>query len=270
MSKKECKPTQLTKILIAGCTHEPYVDVGLWTAFCDFAKSFKPDVFVRNGDIFDFYGISRFSQDPKRADSMAAERDIFIEHEEMIQKALPKQCVCIANKGNHEDRVCKYVLRRPDVMEFMKRFGMEWPTWYSFLQLNRWGYDCRDSEGVRLPRIMFGDLAVWHGVQCNKYSVAANVAKMGNNACNHTHRCRSWSSVVGGKNRYGFEMGHMADIKVAHDYIEDQEDWQQGFGVLHFDDVTGCFDVQVVTVKDVEGTNMHQFSYGGSYWRWGK
>jgi hypothetical protein len=240
----------------------------LWTAFCDFAKVFRPDVFLRNGDIFDFYGISRFNHDQKRADNMAGERDAFIEHEEMIQKALPKRCICIANKGNHEDRVYKYITRRPDTVEFMKRFGMEWPTWYSFLQLDKGGYDCRYSEGVRLPRVMFGDLAVWHGQQSNKYSVAANVAKMGNNACNHTHRCRSWSSVVGGGNRYGYEMGHMADVKVAHDYIEDQEDWQQGFGVLHYDDANGYFDLEVVTVKTTDKMRKHRFSYGGDIWEW--
>jgi len=257
---------KLKTALICGCTHDPYLDEGLWGAFCNFAKLLKPDVFHRNGDIFDFYQISRFSKDLERADAMAEDREVFFHHEEMIGKVLPKATIKIASKGNHEDRVYKHILYSPDVRASMTNFGMELPTWDSFLQLDKFGYDVRDSEGIRLPRVMYGDLAVWHGKKYSQYAVAHNVRKMGHNACNHTHRARSWACVVGGHNMYGYEMGHMADPRLATDYIEDEEDWQQAFGVVNFDD-GGYFDVDVVLVKDA-GMGKRRFSYKSDYWEW--
>jgi hypothetical protein len=152
----------------------------------------------------------------------------------------------------------------------MKNFDMAVPTWDGFLHLTRRGYDVRELTGVKLPRVGYGDLTVWHGKKSNKYAVSHNVARMGHNACHHTHRARAWACRVGGVNMYGYELGHMGDERLAQDYIEDEEDWQQAFGVVYFDDTTGYFDVDVVMVHDVPETPKRRFSYKSDYWEWGR
>jgi len=265
--KRKPAPKGLNIALIVGCSHDPYVDKGLWAAICDFAHILKPNVFHRNGDMFDFYQKSRFDKDPDREDTMAKDREVFFEHDDMMQKALPRDVTKIASEGNHEDRVYKYFIHHPEVRKCMKNLGMTVPTWDSFLHLGKRGYDVRATEGVRLPRVTYGDLTVWHGKKSTKYAVAHNVARMGNNACNHTHRARTWPCRVGGANMVGYELGHVADERLATDYIEDEEDWQQAFGVVYFDD-TGYFDVDLVLVHDVPDTPKRRFSYKSDYWEW--
>jgi len=256
----------LTTAVIIGCTHEPYVDVNLWEAFCDFCKVVKPDALVRNGDIFDFYQISRFVHDPAREDLMAYERDVFLEHDAQLRKALPRNCEKIALKGNHEDRVAKFALYHPDIRVFMKNFGMVLPDWNCFLQLDKHGYDARDSNGVQLPRLSLGGLDVWHGKSFAKHAVMHNLIRMGNNYCCHSHRMSAWHRKVGGNVLHGYEGGYMADPRLAQDYIEDEEDWCQGFGVVHFDDTTKYFDVDLVVVKQ-DGLKK-RFAYASDYWEW--
>lgn len=262
------RPPDLKIALICGCSHDPYCDNKFWLATCDFAKRLKPDVFHRNGDMFDFYQISRFDKDPERADTMAQDREVFWEHEDQMEKSLPKDCVKVASRGNHEDRVYDYLLHNPDIRLFMKNFGMTMPTWDSFLGLDKRGYIVHDTESDRCPQVMYGNLMVWHGAKFNKFAVAHNVMSMGNNACNHTHRCREWASIVGGKVMYGYEMGHMADKKLATDYIKDIEDWCQGFGLVYFDDTTGYFDVDVVMVHEIRDGRQKRFNYKSDYWEW--
>lgn len=201
---------------------------------------------------------------------MLEEREVFFQHESWMQAALPRRTHRIAVEGNHEDRVFKFLLRasQGEGRKLWTELGMARPTWDEFLQLDKFGYDVRCAEGVRLPRVLYGDLAVWHGERANKYAVAHNVMRMGNNACNHTHRARAWAARVGGKNMYGYELGYAADARLATDYIADEEDWQQAFGVVWFDDVTGYFDVDVVMVHEIRGTARRQFNYMSDRWEW--
>jgi len=71
---------------------------------------------------------------------------------------------------------------------------------------------------------------------------------------------------IGGRVLSGYEAGYMADPRLHKEYMKTRPDWQQGFAVVHFDDNTKYFDVDLVVVKQ-DGLKK-RFAYASDYWEW--
>ena len=62
--KEETLKLDNGKIMVVSDIHFPYEDKSAVTAFIKEAGLRKPDVIVLNGDLLDFYKLSKFSKDP--------------------------------------------------------------------------------------------------------------------------------------------------------------------------------------------------------------
>ena len=54
------------RILCISDIHAPYHSKSALTAVIKYAKEYKPDCILLNGDFFDFHGMSRFLKDPRK------------------------------------------------------------------------------------------------------------------------------------------------------------------------------------------------------------
>ena len=64
--EKKCKDTQIKTIMVISDVHDIDCDRFTLSTFIDTCKRKQPDVIVLNGDIFDLYEFSRFTQDPRQ------------------------------------------------------------------------------------------------------------------------------------------------------------------------------------------------------------
>ena len=90
------------RVFLINDVHLPYHSIPAVTAALDFAKKEKPDCVLLNGDILDFFGLSRFIKDPKKrsfADELNAFKDFF----NILDKHFP-QAKKVLKIGNHEER----------------------------------------------------------------------------------------------------------------------------------------------------------------------
>ena len=89
------------RLLVLSDIHIPYHNIESLTCAFDFAKQEKPDAILLNGDTLDFFGLSRFSKDPK-ARSFAHELKTFKEFMDVLKKIFDAKIYF--KIGNHEER----------------------------------------------------------------------------------------------------------------------------------------------------------------------
>ena len=136
------------QVLVINDLHIPYHDpeaVSIALEYCE------PDVIILNGDIVDFYGISRFSREIGRMtvnDELAELRKFL----QLLRDEFPDTRI-IYKIGNHEERLWSYLLSQAKEIRDLDALKFE----------NISG--CKDLgiEIVRTKRIMLGKLSLLHG-----------------------------------------------------------------------------------------------------------
>lgn len=145
-------PTGVKKTLLFGDVHLPYHEYEAVAVMLEYADKQNVDSVIINGDLLDFYKLSRFTKDPTRR-SFTYELDMAAEFFEMLRGIFPTQEIYY-KMGNHEDRYETYLkLKAPEL------FG---DTHYSLEdRLNLASYKIRYIESSRL--IKYGKLNIIHG-----------------------------------------------------------------------------------------------------------
>jgi predicted phosphodiesterase len=139
------------KVLILSDVHIPYHDeIALKTAIA-FGKKKKPDVIILNGDIGDFYGVSRHDKDPRR--SLADELDALRQFLFYLRAQFPKARI-LYKIGNHEARMEMFLVKNAPVLLGVADF--ELPVLLKFAEL---GIELVPS----LTLIRLGNLPIYHG-----------------------------------------------------------------------------------------------------------
>lgn len=115
------EPHQLeaTRVGVLSDIHVPYHDVTAVTAAVGWLRKSRPDCILLNGDIIDFYAVSRWQKDPRERD-FKREVKTTIEFLKWIRATFPKSQI-VFKKGNHEDRWDHYLWNHaPEIcdMEF--------------------------------------------------------------------------------------------------------------------------------------------------------
>ena len=105
------EPYKLTakRLLVLSDLHIPYHSIDALTAAFDYAKKEKPDAILLNGDVLDFFGLSKFEKDPK-ARSFAHELKAFKEFMEVLDKTFKAKVYY--KMGNHCERYEHFLWRR--------------------------------------------------------------------------------------------------------------------------------------------------------------
>jgi hypothetical protein len=139
------------KVLILSDIHIPYHDEVAVAAALAHGKKKKPDVIILNGDIGDFYGVSRHDKDPRR--SLADELDAIRQFLFHLRKQFPSTRI-LYKIGNHEARMEMFLVKNAPVLLGVSDF--ELPVLLKFDELQ--------IELVpSLTLIRLGSLPIYHG-----------------------------------------------------------------------------------------------------------
>lgn len=155
------------KVLSLSDIHIPYhVDAAVELAVRS-GKRFAPDVVLLNGDLADFYSISRYETDPRKRnlrEEVATVRAFL----EWLREMFPKARI-IFKLGNHDERWQSYMrLRGPDLC------GMQEFTIENILHLSDYGIELLGDK--RAAKI--GQLYIVHGHEWKKtFSAPVNAAR---------------------------------------------------------------------------------------------
>lgn len=238
--KKKCKIVQLTDF------HIPHHDKKSLNAVYKFLSDFKPDKIILTGDILDFYQLSKFDKDPTRRFTIQDEIDQAYE----VFKTLKKLCPEIHFiKGNHCDRLRRFLWVNPSLAS-IKVLEL-----YKLLNLDTLGIEYHDYEYI------YKGFRFTHGsiVRADSgASAKAELLKYGSNTSSgHTHRLGMFLKSDARGTVGAYEMGCLCEL--TPEYVDGVPNWQQGFGIFHFDD-DRFFCQQIPIIKN-------EFIYGNKRYK---
>ena len=184
----EYKPYLLPKnhndILLINDIHVPYHNIPALTAALKYGMENEVNTIIINGDLIDFYAISRFQKDPRKRD-LANEIIMTREFLVTLRKLFPTQAIYY-KLGNHDIRWDIYLMNNaPDLL------GLEEFTMESILKLEALNITMIPDKQL----IHAGKLTILHGheFQASVFS-PVNVARglylraKDNAICGHHHQ----------------------------------------------------------------------------------
>lgn len=236
------------KVLFAGDFHAPYQDDECLSSFLAFSKWFKPDIIFLLGDVIDFYAISRFSKDPKRALELQDEIDCAKNILSQIRKFNEKSFIAYI-KGNHEERLKKYLWATAKELANLDNLNIE-----KLLGLKQ--LDIHYEEKGRLNH---RGVIIKHGSVVRKFSGYSAKAEFEKTGCSgvsgHTHRANVYYQNNDGGEYAWMECGCMC--RKDQEYMEGEiPNWLRGFGIGYFNKRTNRFILEFIPF--VDGKAMYQ------------
>ena len=139
------------RLLVLSDIHIPYHNIESLTCAFDFAKGEKPDAILLNGDTLDFFGLSRFSKDPK-ARSFAHELKTFKDFMDILKKTFNAKIYF--KIGNHEERYFHFLWMKAHEIVGVEEFELE-----NIIKSRAEGIEIIKDKRI----IKAGDLNIIHG-----------------------------------------------------------------------------------------------------------
>jgi predicted phosphodiesterase len=126
-SEKENKPTyvfptQCNRILIISDIHCPYQDNEALEAALNYGVEKNANTVLINGDLIDFYGISRFEKDPRKR-GIKYELDCTKQILKYIRYKFPLATI-VYYMGNHDHRWTKYMINKAPELLDIEEFSL--------------------------------------------------------------------------------------------------------------------------------------------------
>lgn len=212
-----------TRVLIVSDLQIPFQDKRTLECVEYFWNDYKPDIEIYNGDIFDFYALSQFDQNPSRIGSLQKELDqarTFLERRASKNPDARR----IFGDGNHEDRLRRWLWRNAKDLNSLRALQVDKLLGLTDLEYEHINYrSVVDLLGCRIE----------HGYRASKSAAyPINVARLmaiatgSSGVCGHTHRMNVY---------------YWADSRGTHSYRESGclcllqleyapfPNWQHGF-----------------------------------------
>lgn len=173
--KPECPPSSAepwgpvqidgpARILSLSDLHVPYHDRDAIVAAVEYAKKkHRPNVLLLNGDVGDFYAVSRWQKNPKKRD-FAGELRTIREMLEWLAAMFPK-ARRIYKLGNHDERWDHWVWNHAAEMAECEHMQL-----HEILKFVDYGFERVDDQPI-----LCGKLPVLHGHEFGKSGIAAPV-----------------------------------------------------------------------------------------------
>lgn len=206
--------------------------------FFPFLEWLRPDGFIWNGDINDFYALSEFSKNPLSSDTIELERKATQSYMGRIKsyKFLGERWWL---GGNHEDRFRRYIWKNA------KGLGMDADvTLAQLFEVSKYKFEYRPYGFVYKA----GKLDITHGSIVRQHSgssAKAHYDKRGGSVLiGHTHRMGIYYRTNAQGIHAAYENGCLCQLNP--EYVQDP-DWQQGWSVVHVG-TDGYFAVQQIPV----------------------
>lgn len=231
---------RLMTVMTCSDLHSQWLDQFAWSVFVDSARRIQPDVIVFAGDIFDFYQISSFSKNPRRAMTMQSELDYIIEKVfKVIREACPDAQIDFFI-GNHEWRLFKYLCEDAPALASLRVLSFD-----SIFELEKYRINlvarpsflnAKKEKDLENYKVYGGCYVVTHGISCAKQHATNELDKYNmSGASGHVHHYQTNSQRDLYGNKVWTSMGCMCVLKSGEEYIADLVRWNQGFNITHID-----------------------------------
>lgn len=223
------------KVGILSDIHLPYHSLDAITLAIQHLRKSKIDALLLNGDVLDFYQLSRFVKDPSKR-SFAHELNTFKKFFEVLQKQL--KCKIFYKIGNHDLRYEKYLLEKAHELIGVKEFSFD-----SLIKARANGIEIIGDKTVM-------KLNSLNGIHGHEYiggiSAPVNVARglylrgkvsafQGHNHSSSSHT----ESDMNGKVTTTYSIGCLAEL---HPSYMPLNKWNWGFAEVFLDDNGADFE----------------------------
>lgn len=205
--------------------HCPYNDVKTERMVIRFIKDIQPSHVFLNGDMIDFYQISKFDKDPNRTLQLQDDIDELLHFLESLREAIPEAKI-VYTEGNHEHRLHRYLCAHPELFNLkvlqpdkllgLGQFDVEWVP--------------QDKTYVHHGFVItHGDVVRKH----SGYSAKGMYEKYGTSGISgHTHRVGIYRHRNFASDHMWVENGCLCELEP--DYVVGTVDWQQAISVGQF------------------------------------
>lgn len=253
----EIVPHKALKVIVLNDIHVPFHDPAAIDLAIQIGKFVKPDIIIFNGDIYDFFAISRFSVSPERRlrlhEELYMTRDVI----KMIVDGVKSSRLNIFLAGNHEERLTSYLWSRAPELSMLEELELK-----NLLRLNKnWIYldYKREPQPVGQdvePRVVIGNLMVMHGgklkLSGNAVNVALNVFRrvLCNAVIGHWHRADEYIQMDYEGKAHGIWVVPCLCLQRPH--WDTGRIWGQGMGVITVNE-NGFFRCEVISFIRING-----------------
>ena len=221
-----------TKTIICNDFHGQFCDKLACNLLFSFIKREKPNKVIINGDLVDFYSISRFDKDPGRKELLQDEIDECFNLMVDIRNSAPDAEIILI-EGNHEARLRKYLRSKAPALATLKVLQIE-----SLLDLAKLDITY-EEDGVWL-----GDLFVYHGSLVRSKAGYTAHAELLKNGCSgisgHTHRDGKAPVRHRGGQLCWWENFCLCDLNP--EYVKGIANWTQGWSVVTTKNTRPCVE----------------------------
>jgi hypothetical protein len=228
-------PAVVSRWVISSDQHGRFVDPQAWRSMLQFMDDHGPfDGFVFNGDMLDFYELSRYAKDPDK--EMSIEVDLQAGRDMLTDIRNRHEGEIRWNPGNHEFRYELYL--QSDAKRLTGLACLELPV---LLDMERLGVEAGSKDGFELTpgfRVYHGEVVRKHAGQ----SALGEMEKWGQSgASGHVHRLAVLRQSNAGGERLWGEGGCLCSM--SPEYMTHRPNWQHGFLVASIlDDMTVVLD----------------------------
>lgn len=229
--ENEVKQMKVEKVIVTSDYHIPYMDNQAYDVMKQFAKDYKPNHFVINGDLLDFYSLSRFEKNPDRKSTVKEDIELTRTILTDLRKTLGKKTNMYFLEGNHENRLQRFLWNNPELAD-LDELRIDY-----LLQLdkNKIKYTPVDGDYWThdTGHLKLGDVIIMHGdnrlngastSKYSGYSVKNTImgATQMNTIIGHIHRLNHFYHTTPYDTFQGLECGMLAKHTGT-------ANWQQGF-----------------------------------------
>lgn len=231
--------------------HFPYHNKELLEATLLLMEDIQPHVIVINGDVNDFFQLSRFNQGLERLDNLQEEIDMGYNFRRTLRDMFPNSTIR-ENLGNHDERILSYIENNARSLASLRALKPEALLGLDELEIMLFG---RGGHRIR-PEFVFE-----HGHVVRGEAGASAKARLTNTLISgimgHTHRMAEYPKF-GYRNLTWYEQGCLCSRSA--DYKIGETNWQPGIAVGHFSTKTENYHVELVRAVH------NGYIYGGKHY----
>jgi hypothetical protein len=216
--------------------HAPWHDEAAVKSALRLLKALEPDRVVLNGDIADFFQLSRFNVALERIDHLQEEIDGANAIRRAIRDAVPNAHL-VETLGNHDERIITSVEKNARALTSLRAIEPRSLFLYDELEI-----DWYPGAGfLQWPHylVKHGTLIRQEGATAKAELAAAGISGISG----HTHRLAKYVRA-GYAQREWTEQGCLC--RLDPDYVTGAPNWQQGMAIGYFSTKSDAFSVDLV------------------------
>ena len=224
---------EATELVVFGSDfHFPYHDSKAIESFLWMIHKLQPHRVVLNGDIADFFQLSRFNVSGHRVDKLQEEIDMANEFRRLVRAKAPN-AVIDETEGNHDNRLTTYMQKNAQALISLRDLKPARQFRYEELEIN-WhsgaGFLLREGFLVKHGTMVRGEA----GATAKAELTLAGVSGISG----HTHRLARYRKS-GYSQREWLEQGCFC--RLDPDYVTGMPNWTQGCAIGEFSTKTANF-----------------------------